>query len=77
MSGFKLTDGQVERFQEDGYLIVEAFLTDENGAAKGGDPVPEAASVEVGERRGGLVHVRWGATEGWVPATSVRLLGAP
>ena len=55
----------------------EAHFTSEDGQARGGEPVPEAASVEVGERRGGLVHVRWGAVEGWVPAADVRVLGAP
>lgn len=52
----------------------EVYLTDENGRALGGDPIPEAAGVEVGERSGGMLHIRWGATEGWVPAPSVRLL---
>jgi hypothetical protein len=55
----------------------ELRLTDDQGHAVGGDAVPEAASVEVGERRGALVHVRWGASEGWVPAADVRVLGAP
>ena len=27
------------------------------------------------ERRGGLVHVRWGAAAGWIPVGSVRLIG--
>lgn len=58
-------------------VVTEAFLTDADGRAVPGDPVPEAASVEVGERRGGLVHVRWGATEGWTAAAGVRLLGPP
>jgi hypothetical protein len=58
-------------------IASEVYLTDDGGRAKGGEPVPEAASVETGERRGGLVHIRWGATEGWAPAASVRLLGAP
>ncbi len=56
----------------------EAHLTDENGAVLKGDSaagtLPEAAAVEVGERRTGIVHVRWGAMEGWLPATSVRVL---
>ena len=52
-------------------------LTSEEGRPLAADPVPEAALVEVGERRGGLVHVRWGGAEGWVPAPDVRLLGAP
>ena len=55
----------------------EVRMVNAEGRALGGDPVPEAASVEVGERRGGLVHVRWGASEGWVPAADVRVLGAP
>lgn len=55
----------------------EVRFTSEDGQARGGDPVPEAAAVEVGERRGSLVHVRWGAALGWVPAADVRVLGAP
>jgi hypothetical protein len=58
-------------------ITAEARLTDDQGHALGGEVVPEAASVEVGERRGALVHVRWGASEGWVPAADVRVLGAP
>jgi len=52
----------------------EIYLTDETGRALGGDPIPEAASVETAARQGSLLHVRWGAREGWVPASSVRLL---
>lgn len=55
-------------------VVSEAYLSDGDGRSIQGEPLPEAASVEVGERRGALVHVRWGATEGWVPASSVRLL---
>jgi len=55
-------------------VATEAHFTDENGRAAGGEAIPEAAAVEVGERRGGIVHVRWGADEGWLPATSVRVL---
>ncbi len=58
-------------------ITTEVRLTDDQGHALGGDAVPEAASVEVGERRGALAHVRWGATEGWVPAADVRVLGVP
>lgn len=58
-------------------VAAELPLTDDQGHTIAGDPVAEAASVEVGERRGGLVHVRWGASEGWVPAADVRVLGAP
>lgn len=55
-------------------VAIEAHLTDETGRAQGGDAIPEAAAVEVGERRGSVVHVRWGSAEGWLPATSVRVL---
>ena len=58
-------------------VTTEVRLTSEEGRPLAADPVPEAALVEVGERRGGLVHVRWGGAEGWVPAPDVRLLGAP
>ena len=58
-------------------VVSEVALTDENGGTRGGDPLPEAATVEAGERRGSLIHVRWGATDGWVPAASVRLIGPP
>jgi hypothetical protein len=58
-------------------IATEAALTDEQGNAGAADPIPEAASVEVGERRGALVHIRWGATEGWVPAATIRVIGAP
>ena len=58
-------------------VAAESILTDDQGKPLGGDPVAEAAAVEVGERRNGLVHLRWGASEGWVPAAEVRVLGAP
>jgi hypothetical protein len=56
-------------------VVNEVYLADEDGRSRGGDPVPEAASVEAGERRGSMIHVRWGAALGWVPAASVRLIG--
>lgn len=52
----------------------EVHLVDETGTAQGGDAIPEAQLVEAGELRGNLIHVRWGSTEGWIPAGSVRLL---
>ena len=58
-------------------VTAEVRLSSEEGRPLAADPVPEAALVEVGERRGGLVHVRWGGAEGWVPAPDVRVLGAP
>jgi hypothetical protein len=56
-------------------VVPEVHLVDENGTALGGDPIPEAHAVEAGEVRGALIHVRFGPTEGFVPAGSVRLLG--
>jgi hypothetical protein len=58
-------------------IAPEAFLTDESGKSLGREAIPEAASVEVGARSGSLLHVRWGATEGWIPITAVRLLAGP
>jgi hypothetical protein len=52
----------------------EVFLADERGVSLGGDPVPEAAKVEAGEKRGRLVHVRSGTREGWVPVGSIYVL---
>lgn len=86
MSGFALlllvpiTAGarHVRDTTREGVVVVsEAHVTDELGTTKGNDPIPEAASVEVSERRGANVHVRWGSLEGWVPAASVRTITAP
>lgn len=57
-------------------VVPEVYLNNDEGQPLR-DPVPEAAAVEVevGARRGATVRVRWGATEGWAPAGSVRLLG--
>lgn len=58
-------------------VVPEVQLVDESGRALTGveqSLIPEGASVEVGERSGGLAKVRWGASEGWVPLASIRLL---
>ncbi|WP_437765048.1 hypothetical protein WMF27_32035 [Sorangium sp. So ce281] len=58
-------------------VVPEVRLLDEDGRAlprAEHSAIPEGASVEVGRRSGGLAEVRWGATEGWVPASSIRLL---
>ena len=55
-------------------VVPEVYLTDDSGHNLPGEPLPEAASVEVGEQRGDRVHVRWGAALGWIPAGDVRLL---
>lgn len=54
-------------------VVPEVTLTDESGKPLGA-VVPEAAAVEVSVRRGGLVRVRWGSSEGFVPVGSVRVL---
>jgi len=55
-------------------IVPEVFLADESGASLGGEPVPEAAKVEAGEKRGRLVHVRSGSRAGWVPLGTIYLL---
>ncbi len=58
-----------------GVLVVrEAHMTDDKGVALGGAAIPEAAKLELGERRGKLVRARYGAVEGWLPADTIRLL---
>ena len=58
-----------------GVLVVrEAYLSDDSGARQGGEAIPEAARLEVGERKGRQLHVRYGAAEGWLPADTVRIL---
>lgn len=52
----------------------EAYLTDAEGTTQGGDPIPEAARLEIGERTGRLVEVRYGEREGYLPAEHVRRL---
>jgi hypothetical protein len=58
-------------------VVPEVRLLDESGRALAGgeqSSIPEGAAVEVGRRTAGLAEVRWGASEGWVPAASLRLL---
>ncbi len=55
-------------------VVREAHLSDESGVSQGAEPIPEAALVEIGERRGRLVQVRYGSSEGWVPAAAIRKL---
>lgn len=55
-------------------VVPEVYLSDEAGVSQGGQPIPEAARIEVSERRGRLVQVRWGSHEGWIPTGAVRML---
>lgn len=55
-------------------VVREAYLTDETGKAVGGDAIPEAARLEIGEQNGRFVHIRYGSTVGWVPLSTLRIL---
>lgn len=57
-------------------VVPEVHLVDENGTALGGDPIPEAHTVEAGQIHGPLIHIRWGAIEGFIPTGSIRVLAA-
>ncbi len=58
-----------------GVLVTkEAFLSDDRGRALGGDPITEAARLELGARHGDMVRVRYGTREGWIPGETVRVL---
>jgi hypothetical protein len=52
----------------------EAYLVDDQSRALGGDPITEAARLELGARRGDMVKVRYGTREGWIPGETVRVL---
>ena len=68
-------------------VVPEARLLDENGrplAVRGPNPndIQEGALVYVHERRDGRARVEWGALDGWVDASQLRVLqtrtpGAP
>src|SRR5262249_51162532 len=52
-------------------VVPEARLVDERGIPTKAPAVPEAARVDVLERKGALVRVRWGKDEGWTPGSNV------
>ena len=52
----------------------EVRLLDERGVALNSEPVPEAARVEVIERRGALSRIRYGSGEGWAGSSGLRLM---
>jgi hypothetical protein len=59
----------------DGVVVApEAHLLTDKGVLTSRGAIPEAARVELGEQRGALVHVRWGAVEGWTQSDAVRRL---
>jgi LPXTG-motif cell wall-anchored protein len=68
----------IARSRGKGVVVVrEAFLVDENGRPLGGDPVTEATTVEIGARRGSLLHLRYGRREGWVKREAIRIIQRP
>lgn len=52
----------------------EARILDERGSALNTEPIPEAARVEILDRRGELVAIRYGTREGWTHRASLRAL---
>jgi hypothetical protein len=69
---------QLRLTTRDGVVVTpEAHLVTEKGVLTSKGPIPEAARVEVGEQHGALVHVRWGAVEGWTQSDAVRRLARP
>lgn len=56
-------------------VAVAARLAEPTGLARQGvAPLPEGARVEIVEGKGALTHVRWGAMDGWIPASALRPL---
>ena len=69
---------QLRLTTSDGVVVApEAHLLTEKGVLTSRGAIPEAARVELGEQRGSLVHVRWGAVEGWTQSDAVRRLARP
>jgi hypothetical protein len=69
---------QLRLTTSDGVVVApEAHLLTEKGVLSSRGAIPEAARVELGEQRGALVHVRWGAVEGWTQSDAVRRLARP
>jgi hypothetical protein len=69
---------QLRLTTSDGVVVApEAHLLTEKGVLTSRGAIPEAARVEVGEQRGALVHVRWGAVDGWTQSDAVRRLARP
>ena len=55
-------------------IASEVSFLDANGRSLGQNPIPEAATVEVGDALGDDVFARWGSNEGYIPSTTVRVL---
>ncbi len=65
----------ITEHQREGVIVVaEVGMRDDDGQPIQGPDIPEATLVEVGEREGDAIAVRWGSYEGFVPAESVRVV---
>jgi hypothetical protein len=58
-------------------IAPEARLLDDRGAPQGVPALPEAARVDVIERKGANVRVRWGQRAGLVPLQQIKILKEP
>jgi hypothetical protein len=58
-------------------VVSEAWLASAPSGGARGVGVPEGALLETSERRGNEIRVRHGSNVGWLPISSVRLLGPP
>jgi hypothetical protein len=59
-------------------VVPAARPADERGIARpGAAPIPEAALAEVVAEKPGWVEIRWGAAQGWVPSSAVRVVAKP
>jgi hypothetical protein len=63
-----------EHLKEGVIVVAEVSMRDEDGQPAQTPDIPEATLVEVGQREGDAVAVRWGSYEGFVPAESVRVV---
>ncbi|MDW8252050.1 MAG: hypothetical protein RMJ98_22375, partial [Myxococcales bacterium] len=56
-------------------VVEEARVVDERGVPTTQPSLPEAARVDILERKGGLLRVRWGEVSGYTGAQNVRIVG--
>jgi hypothetical protein len=57
-------------------VVEEARVVDDRGVPTSQQSIPEAARVDILERKGGLLRVRWGEVSGYTGAQNVRIVGA-
>ena len=64
------------RTLEEAVVVAQnARPSDATGLARpSAGPLPEGARVQVMERTAGLVRIRWGSVDAWLPASTLRIL---